>query len=83
MTKEVKNGKEFVECLLKMSPEELLGLAKWLGIKILSDQVDLDTHHAIPREGADIIDDLIVKYASYGRKDRRFLLRELQRITRR
>lgn len=78
-SKEVKHGEEFVEAMLKLSPEELCALSRFLGVRLLTDEVDPETKKAKPREGADIISDCIDHYAQLARPDRRFLLSYLKK----
>jgi len=77
--KKITHGEDFVNALFKLNGDELCALSKFLGVRLLTDDVDPETHKAIPREGADIIDDIIVHYSELGRMDRRWLLKYLQK----
>ena len=79
--KEVKHGEDFVKNMTKLNSEELCALAKFLGVRLLTDDFDKETHKAIPRDGGDILSDCIDHFALLARDDRRFLLKYLKKIT--
>lgn len=81
MEKNIRHGEDFVKLMMKMTPEQLCALSKILGVKLLTDQIDSDTKKAIPRDGADIIEDCIDEFARLGRKERRWLLKFLKKQT--
>lgn len=76
--KQLATGKEFLELMVKLKPDELCALAKFLDVRLLTDDVDPETKKAIPRDAYDIIDDCIDHYALLNRTDRRFLLNYLR-----
>lgn len=78
MSKEVKGGEEFVTLMCKLDANELCGLAKLLGVRLLTDSVDPETKKAIPRDGAEIIEECIDHFAALNRTDRRWVLRYLR-----
>lgn len=65
---------EFSEALLKLKPEELVGVAHFLGVKLYTDEKD-ENDHVKPRDGLLIISDVLSKYETLGRKVRRELLK--------
>ena len=77
--KQLATGREFLELISVLKPDELCALAKFLGIRLLTDEVDPETHKAIPRDAYDIIDDCIDHYAMLNRSDRRFILNYLRK----
>lgn len=80
--KELATGEEFLKLLLKLQPDEFCALAKFLGVRLLTDDVDPETKKAIARDAYDIIDDCIDHYALLDRTDRRFVLKYLRRTLR-
>ena len=74
----IKGGEEFVKEMLKLKPDELCALSKFLGVRLLTDNVDPETKKAIPREGNEIIEDCIDHFAQLGRRDRRWLVKTLR-----
>ena len=78
MSKDIKGGEEFVQLMFKLEAEELCGLSKILGVRLLTDDVDPETKKAIPRDGSVIIEECIDHFASLNRADRRWILRYLK-----
>lgn len=76
---EVAHGEEFVKLMLKLEADELCALSKFLGVRLLTDDVDPETKKAIPREGADILEDCIDHFARLGRPERRWLIKYLKK----
>ena len=70
---------EIAELVCKLRPQQFLGLAKWLGVKILTMDIDPETKHAIPRNAEDILVDCITEIAALPRSNRRVLLRQLRK----
>lgn len=64
---------EFSNALLRISPQELLGVAHFLGVKLYTEEKD-DQDHPIPKDGALIIGEVLSKYETLNRKVRRELL---------
>lgn len=81
--KEIAHGEEFVKLMMKLDADELCALSKILGVRLLTDNVDPETKKAIPREGADIIEDCIDHFARLGRPERRWLIKYLKNHTKR
>ena len=79
--KKIGHGEEFLTALTKLKADELCALSQFLNVRLLTDEVDPETKKAIPREGTDIIDDIIVHYCALDRSDRRWLLKYLQKTT--
>lgn len=77
--KEIKHGEEFVKMMLQLDADELCALCKVLNVRVLTDKVDPETKKAIPRDGADIIEECIDHFAQMGRIDRRWLLKYLKK----
>ena len=65
---------DFIIALSKLAPEELIGTARVLGVKIMSDEKD-EKGKFIMRDGKEIILDMLNAYAALNRKQRRNLLR--------
>ena len=79
MGKNIAHGEEFVKLMMKLEPDELCALSKFLGVRLLTDNVDPETKKAIPREGADILEDCIDHFAQLGRQERRWLIKYLKK----
>lgn len=62
---------KFADILMAATPEEIVGIAKLLGVKVLSEEVDRETKKAIPLDGAEILLDILAKYEALGRRERR------------
>lgn len=61
---------DFIKVLCALPPEQVLGVARVLNVKVMADK-----EKKIPREGEEIANDIINKYASLNRKQRRNLLK--------
>ena len=81
--KRIAHGEEFVKLMMKLDADELCALSKILGVRLLTDNVDPETKKAIPREGADILEDCIDHFAQLGRPERRWLIKYLKNHTKR
>ena len=79
--KKVAHGEDFIMYLSKLKGDELCALSRFLSVHLLTDEVDPETKTAIPRSGADIIDDLILRYGEMSRTDRRWLIKYLKKTT--
>lgn len=79
MEKNIAHGEEFVKLMMKLDADELCALSKILGVRLLTDEVDPETKKAIPRDGADIIEDCIDHFAALGRADRRWMIKYLKK----
>lgn len=77
-TKSLATGEKFLQLIVQLQPDEFCALAKILGVRLLTDEVDPETKKAIPRDSYDIIDDCIDHYALLNRVDRRFILKYLK-----
>lgn len=64
---------EFSNALLRISPQELLGVAHFLGVKLYTEEKD-EQDHPIPKDGLIIIGEILSKYETLNRKVRRELL---------
>lgn len=73
---------EFANIVVSCTPTEFVGLAKFLGVKILTEDVDPETKTAIPRPAEDIMMDILENYEKLGRSRRRELVRAMQRMHR-
>lgn len=82
MEKNIAHGEEFVKLMMKLKGDELCALSKFLGVRLLTNDVDPETKKAIPREGADILEDCIDHFAQLERRERRWLIRYLRKATR-
>ncbi len=65
---------EFSNALLRISPQELLGVASVLGVKLYTDEKD-ENDHPIPQDGMIIIGEILSKYETLNRDARRNLLK--------
>lgn len=65
---------DFIIALGKLAPEELIGTARVLGVKIMSDEKD-EKGKFIMRDGQEIVLDMLNAYAALNRKQRRNLLK--------
>ena len=65
---------EFSEALLKLKPEEFLGVAHFLGVKLYTEEKD-EKNNPVPKEAELIINEVLSKYETLGRKVRRELLK--------
>lgn len=73
---------EFANIVVSCTPTEFVGLAKFLGVKILTEDVDPETKTAIPRPAEDIMMDILENYEKLGRSRRRELVRAMRRMHR-
>lgn len=80
---EIKNVDEFALALTKLTPKQFAGLAQFLGVHLLTDKIDPNTHKAAPREASDILSDVLDSFATLNHRDRRDLVKLLQREARR
>ena len=74
----VKNGEEFVNLMIALKPDELCALAKFLDVRILTDDFDKESKKAKARDAFEIIDDCIMHFAQLDRTDRRFLIKTMR-----
>lgn len=65
---------EFSNALLRISPQELLGVASVLGVNLYTDEKD-EQDHPIPKDGLIIIGEILSKYEILNRDARRNLLK--------
>lgn len=65
---------EFSNALLRISPQELLGVAHFLGVKLYTEEKD-EQDHPIPKDGLIIIGEILSKYETLNRDARRNLLK--------
>lgn len=79
MEKNIAHGEEFVKLMMGLEADELCALSKFLGVRLLTDEVDPETKKAIPRDGANIIEDCIDHFAQLGRNERRWLIKYLKK----
>lgn len=75
----MNTNQQFIDILISLKPEEFIGLAQFLHIKVLTEEVDPETKTAIPRKSEDILMDLLDRYDHMGRRNRRELVRTLRR----
>lgn len=72
-------NEQFLELLVGMRPEHVLGLAKLWDIKILTESIDPETKKAIARPAEEIVSDIVDHYAGLGRVGRRMCVRQLRK----
>lgn len=65
---------DFSNALLRISPQELLGVASVLGVNLYTDEKD-EQDHPIPKDGLIIIGEILSKYETLNRDARRNLLK--------
>lgn len=65
---------EFSNALLRISPQQLLGVASVLGVNLYTDEKD-EQDHLIPKDGLIIIGEILSKYETLNRDTRRNLLK--------
>lgn len=65
---------KFSEGILKLRPEELLGLAHFMGVRLYTDEKD-EEGKPIPEDGLVIINNILSKYETLNRKVRRDILK--------
>ena len=65
---------EFSNALLRISPQQLLGVASVLGVNLYTDEKD-EQDHPIPKDGLIIIGEILSKYETLNRDARRNLLK--------
>lgn len=76
MNKEYPHN-DFVRALVALPPEEVLGCARVLNVQILSNEFEEKDGKKQPkmRDGIEIINDILDKYAKLNRKQRRTMLK--------
>lgn len=72
-------NEQFLDLLVGMRPEQVLGLAKLWDIKILTENVDPETKTAIARPAEEIVSDIVDHYTGLGRVGRRICVRQLRK----
>lgn len=65
---------EFSNALLRISPQQLLGVASVLGVKLYTEEKD-EQDRPIPKDGLIIIGEILSKYETLNRDARRNLLK--------
>ena len=65
---------EFSEAILRLKPEEFLGVAHFLGVKLYTDEKD-ENGNPKPKDAFIVINEVLAKYETLGRKVRRELLK--------
>jgi len=65
---------EFSEAILKLPPQEFLGVCNLLGVDIYTAEKDKD-NKPIPKDGYDLINEVLLKYETKNRLARRRLLK--------
>ena len=65
---------KFSEAITKLRPEELLGLAHFMGVRLYTDEKD-EEGKPIPEDGIIIINNVLEKYTTLNRKVRRDILK--------
>ena len=65
---------EFSNALLRISPQELLGVASVLRVNLYTEEKD-EQDHPIPKDGLIIIGEILSKYETLNRNARRNLLK--------
>lgn len=66
---------EFLKALSKLRPEELIGLAKFMGIELFKSDEKDEKGNPMPQSGEFIVQGIIDKYPTLGRKVRREILK--------
>lgn len=73
-----KNINEFALLLGKLNGASLIGLTRFLEVKVFYDDIKDDKNHPMPRSAEAIIEDCLVKFYSLNRSRRREILRILR-----
>ena len=66
---------EFLKALSKLRPEELIGLAKFMGVELFKSDEKDEKGNPMPQSGEFIVQGIIDKYPTLGRKVRREILK--------
>lgn len=70
-----KDEQEFLRKVVKLTPEEFIGLAKVLDIKM--SNVDVETGEYTLRDAEEILNDMIAAFRHYGHKERKIILKAM------
>lgn len=70
-----KDEQEFLHKVVKLTPEEFIGLAKVLDIKM--SNVDVETGEYTLRDAEEILNDMIAAFRHYGHKERKIILKAM------
>lgn len=73
-----RNTNEFAKLLPKLDGASLIGLTRFLGVKVFYDDVKDEHGKPMPRSGEAIIEDCLVKFHALNRAKRREVLRVLR-----
>jgi len=65
---------DFIIALSKLTPDQLVGTARVLGVNIMTDEKDEKGNYQV-RDGQEIVTDMINSYSALNRKQRRNLLK--------
>lgn len=76
MSKEYPHN-DFVRALVALPPEQIIGVARVLNVKIIKDEFEEVDGKKTPkmRDGQEILLDILNEYAKLNRKQRRNLLK--------
>lgn len=70
-----KDEQEFLRKVVKLTPEEFIGLAKVLDIRM--SNVDVETGEYTLRDAEEILNDMIAAFRHYGHKERKIILKAM------
>lgn len=73
---------DFLRALAKLKPEELLGLAKFMGVELFKSDEKDEKGNPMPQSGEFIVQGIIDKYPTLGRKVRRQILKVVKQAGR-
>lgn len=67
----------FYQKVIKLTPEEFIGLAKVLDVKM--SIVDVETGEYALRDAEEILNDMVVAFRHYGHKERKIILKAMSK----
>lgn len=75
----VKTYEKFIRYLAKTTPEEFLGVAKMMGIEIVSDDSDAENHVLKFKEPDLLLEEVLDKFCVLSRDRRKNLMKILKK----
>ena len=68
---------EFIDIMTKMKPDQFVGLCKFFGVKVLTENVDPETKKAIPKPAEQLMLECAEAFESQNRFSRRHIMKQL------
>lgn len=72
-----KDAAEFLQKVVKLTPEQFIALAKVLDVKM--SNVDVETGAYAVRDAEEILDDMLISFRHYGHKERKLVLKAMNK----